>query len=386
MERLAVRPRPEKDELFSSWLVRVSAANGAKVHTFTKSACPRDTFWTRDVDRTISSEALATFAGLAGIDEEQLFATTLRSYEGILFERHNMYGNTLLILPLGIYHRIRSEHGLQYCPVCLDEHGYFRKSWRLAVITICREHLVRLRDGCWHCRAPVLLHRSEQGMRGLFDATMRYKCFECGSDLRRGRFQRTSWNSHIAAFQERIEAALHDGVISLGAAPLYAHLFFAGVRVIMQKLAAGRWADTFRQAACRHAGLDDFELRWDVKIHAVEHLSVHERFRLMGLVAHVISDWPTTFLAIVRRAGLTASALFDYETDAPFWYVDVVRGELGFARYVPNDAEILAVIRFLRRRGIAATATSIGRLLGNLEWCRKRMLSRDVRRAMSTRT
>lgn len=149
----------------------------------------------------------------------------------------------------------------------------------------------------------------------------------------------------------------------------------------MQKLASGRWSELFRTAACKRFEVPCFEPQWNGKIHAVERLGVSDRRLLMALVAHLLADWPATFLAVINHAGLTASALLDYEAD-PYWYSSVIRSELSAAKHVPDEAEILSVMRYLRKCGTPVTKTSVGRLLGNIGWYRKRKLTPPLRAAL----
>lgn len=293
-----------------------------------------------------------------------------------------MYGTTQWIIPLGIYHRLRSAFGLQYCPACLDRYSYFRKSWRLANIALCSEHLTELRDRCYHCGSPILLHRSEQGSRGQFDATPRFRCFSCGRDLRRGAIRHIAWNARVAVFQRRLEAALNDGSIIIEGSPIYSHLFLAGLRVIVQKLATGRHANQFRETACRDAGVEFFRPHWDVLAPSIEYLAVHDRLRLLLLAAHLLEAWPATFVRVARKAKITASALLNYDLDLPFWYANTVRQELSAGQYVPNEAEIETAMAFLEKRGVPITRGAVGDLLGNRDWHRKRTLTARIRHAL----
>lgn len=170
--------KPLPDELLSSWLARLSRAHGLLLHTFCDIAWPRKAIWNRDVDKLADKEIVRLLAQKTGTSYERAFATTLAAFEGYLYEKHNPYGSTPWLMPLGIYHRLRKRRGLQYCPACLteDPDPYFRRHWRLAFVTVCVKHGLELLDCCVRCRSPVNFHRVKA------DAPLS-QCYRCKKDL-----------------------------------------------------------------------------------------------------------------------------------------------------------------------------------------------------------
>jgi len=159
--------RPKKDELLSSWLVRLAMAHGLKLHTFCSTVWPGKQIWNRDIDKCADEALLDVLSRKTAVSRSDVSRTTLAAYEGYVYERHNANGNTLWIMPLGVYHRTRTGFGLQYCPKCLSEDDvpYYRRCWRLAFITCCETHAVTLLDRCNQCGAAVNFHRDEMGDR-----------------------------------------------------------------------------------------------------------------------------------------------------------------------------------------------------------------------------
>jgi len=159
---LPIHPQPKPDEIFSSWFCRIAQDNGMKLHTLEVQLWGRDKqIWTRDIDRSIDEPTLAKVAAVSSTTIERARETCLRSYEGRMFERLNVAGNSDWILPSGIFHRKRKRPGMQFCPLCLatDETPYYRKAWRLALSTFCDLHDVMLHDRCPKCQSPVIFHR-----------------------------------------------------------------------------------------------------------------------------------------------------------------------------------------------------------------------------------
>lgn len=53
---LPIKLKPLKDEILSSWLIRLSIANGMEPTSFTNAIFDEQRFWNKDVDRKISDK------------------------------------------------------------------------------------------------------------------------------------------------------------------------------------------------------------------------------------------------------------------------------------------------------------------------------------------
>src|SRR5437588_3931180 len=108
------KPRP--DELLSSWIVRLAMAHSEKLHTFCSLVWSREKqIWNRDIDKCADDKIIDVIADKTGTTRQRVLETTLSAYEGALYEKHNPRGNTLWLMPVGIYHRTRTLFGLQFC-------------------------------------------------------------------------------------------------------------------------------------------------------------------------------------------------------------------------------------------------------------------------------
>ncbi len=126
--------KPKDGELFSCWLIRLSNSHFYKCHSFYSLLFPNHSIWNRDIDKSVKREFLVELSTITLSNYDELFSTTLKSYEGNLYLNHNPNGNTKWILPLGIEHRKRYKYGLSYCPSCLKKDKkatYYRKNWRI---------------------------------------------------------------------------------------------------------------------------------------------------------------------------------------------------------------------------------------------------------------
>lgn len=179
-------PHPLPDEILSSWIVRVAAANGVRLQPlcwmlFGNTQSP----WNRDIDRNAPHWLIKAFSQHTGINYWDIFHTTLATYRTRLYRRRQNAGQLRWILPVKHHGMQRTAFGQQFCPECLatDAIPYFRKQWRVALFTYCPKHRIELHDACPGCGAPVAIFRGDFG-RDLKDARPVYICHACGCDFR----------------------------------------------------------------------------------------------------------------------------------------------------------------------------------------------------------
>ncbi|KUJ71539.1 TniQ family protein [Thiomicrospira sp. WB1] len=197
-----VHPHPYPNELMSSWLVRIAHANGEKVQTFCHQEFGvKHQVWNRDIDRLGPDWLLSQLAEKTATAIKVVRQTTLKRYEGVLFQHARNSGVEPWITPLKVYHRKHNGFGMQFCPQCLkeDEEPYFRTHWRVALYTFCPKHQIMMHDRCQECGEPVAFHRIELG-KGNEEVGLEKKlatCFNCGFYLaasKREKADHLTWN------------------------------------------------------------------------------------------------------------------------------------------------------------------------------------------------
>lgn len=166
-------PDPAPGELLSSFLLRAARLHGAIPHTFCSIHFPGHAVWNRDIDRNPDMAFLREVSEISGQDLDLVEAMTFKKL-------CRLFGGTAgvvpWVLPVGIWHRKRKNHGLQFCPLCLREGtGFYRRSWRLAFMTLCPNHGIPLSDACDFCGEPLAPHRSPCGLM--------FHCHACGQSL-----------------------------------------------------------------------------------------------------------------------------------------------------------------------------------------------------------
>lgn len=200
---------PFPEELFSSWILRCSHRHQLKPHVFSKFIWGNTSIWNRDIDKSIKPEALQLICDLNRVSFKMGHQTTLKSYEGILFENLNENGAEHFINTAGIYHRKRKQNALMYCPLCLKKEPYFKKQWRVSLICCCTTCKIYLRDKCPHCGEPVIPFRLNIEKKRLFNDLLLSNCWKCRQDLTNAKI--ISASPVIIEFTKQIEMKLKCG-------------------------------------------------------------------------------------------------------------------------------------------------------------------------------
>jgi len=233
---LPIHLKPQPDELLSSWLMRLSHANGFLPHSFCHQFWPGRAVWNRDVDHLATPEITQELARLTAVSVQRAHETTLRAYEGVVFQDFIQSGRTRGILPVGVWHRVHLKFGLQYCPECLasDPKPYFRRAWRLAWVTCCVKHRRPLLDRCPKCAKPVNFHHN----KGMRDNLAR--CVNCEMDLRYAPNTAATTSLELQA-QRHLQEVIQRGWTDIpGYGPIYSHLFFDGLWALTEMLLSPR--------------------------------------------------------------------------------------------------------------------------------------------------
>ena len=312
-----IRYKPLPDELLSCWLIRLAHGHGLKVQTFSNLLFGnRRQVWNRDVDRLGPSWLIEELSHRTGTPMSAAEATCLRAYEGVLFESFKLSGALPWILTIGMYHRTRSAFGQQFCPLCLraDEVPYYRRSWRLAFMTVCPEHEVMLQDRCPQCESPLSFHRAEMGRGGVDDALEMSMCHACGMDLR---------ESHAQA-EEFYLPELKDWLIDLAKGGPEG--FDLDDWNVMHHLARLLMSDAahlnLHEHLSRQLGAPEWEFP-EGRI-SIESCELGLRHHLMQLIGYLMLDLQGSLDAAWRARAIRYNHMLKDFRNAPGGYVQVV--------------------------------------------------------------
>ncbi|WP_293914108.1 TniQ family protein [Deinococcus sp.] len=320
---LPMRPRPEPQELLSSWLFRLAQANSQKLHSLSRLIFGERQLWNRDIDSMAGDEVLAALERATGVNADVLRLHTLPSLEGRVYAHHTANSSTPWVLHLGIYHRTRRHCGLQYCPQCLGERPAYLLPWRLSISVVCPVHGCVLHAACPACGVPVVPHRVDMAAHLSKSFPTRFphtRCHACEVAL--ASAPTVAAPAAVVAWQAVIHAAIAgDGwvqVQGVGAVPLTEYLVVA--RLWLTLLTFGRRAERLRtllgmpvlaQSEPRVRSFDVLDVR--TRLAAIEHLIT------------LFDGWPERVTAWSRAARLRRTILLQDMQAPPEWYLDALK-------------------------------------------------------------
>ncbi len=349
-----VHLKPQEDELLSSWLARLALAHGQTVATFTSQVWPGRILVARDVDLWNDPEMFETLSIKTGTPPARVFAATMASYEGWLFDKPRKC-HLPWALPRYLNISPHRPFGLQFCPWCLaaDKEPYFRRQWRLAFVVLCPLHRTLLLDRCQSCRMAVCYERQtakEPGTRWRLT-----QCYRCRTDLRKfaAPRYRTPVDSAELEFAVLLQTALQRGWIEMPQnGVIYSHLFFTGLHQIMRRLTYGRMAQPLKAALYRSYWIDLPIDYLPDKAVIFEHLNMPQRRSLLQAVNRLLRNWPANFVEFCQANNLASHFLIgDHKKDLPFWYLRVVREHLNKSAHKVSDEEIISIVNYVRNGG-----------------------------------
>lgn len=311
-------PHPLRNELLSSWLVRVAHANGLKVQSFCRLAFGNERqVWNRDIDRLAPAWLVETMAARTGTPTKRAWQTTLIVYRGKLFEHCKASGQLKWILSLQMYHRKRLGYGMQFCPTCLaeDAEPYFRLAWRVAFYTYCPKHDCMLLDRCPKCGQGVAYHRIELGRPHTTSTAPLCYCWACGFDYRHAVTEPVrKWSKHTFQSWKKASHMIDCGAPS-------SSRFDYGKLAVLHQLSKLLSSNGTRQklaiyVATRTGRASPNIVAGKIPIEARE---LVERNCIVGLAWWLIGRWPTRLRAAWHQRALRYNWLLRDFEGAPEW-------------------------------------------------------------------
>jgi hypothetical protein len=202
---ISVPPRPDE-----SWLEHLADANGLTTAQLL-ATIRRTGATTRYLTLAPSAETIARIAALARVDEKDVYAATLASYDGTALDLTGLDQADRYSYRQVAARGWTPAHGTQICPACIAENGVWKIAWRLLPVTACTDHGVDLVAECPSCGRPFRDQRHSH-LRRVGAATV------CGNPLGQGPVKQCQHDlttlgavpasPTVLATQARIDAAL----------------------------------------------------------------------------------------------------------------------------------------------------------------------------------
>lgn len=322
--RLTYLPKPVDDELLSSYLARCAGRYGMSAYRFRSFHLPGFPTWTRDIDRSAPRPLLRAIAAKTGLASARVASMTLGGVESIVSTRRPR-GTAAWINALGVYHRVRLLHGLQYCPTCLAETHAYRTKWRLSFVVACDLHRRGLRDACPFCNAPIMPHRQLAGA---------LRCDACHRSLVDDLPPPPELPGGAVVQQEACLRAIGDGFAGVSRQRVPAQRYFRGLRILASAVAG--W----------NGGLETVNVGGGGP---VECMRTVERTALLAALHAILTPWPHAFRALAAERRWTQRTF--RRVVVPAWlYREVRRLPRGRRRNAASRHSLRAKLASLSRR------------------------------------
>jgi len=325
--RLPFQLAPYTDELLSAFLVRSAHAHGINAHRFCRVYLPPAiTVWTRDIDCTARLELLQEVSNAWGFDIGRAYEMILQtpppiSVNASVAEREACFSQW--VNAVGVYHRSRTRFGLQYCPQCLSDRPTYVRAWRYSFVTVCPVHYCALLDRCRSCGSPVVPHRS-------FLLT---RCHHCGAFLSgsRARLPYIEFEKKLA-IQDFFTRAMYGESMEIGTLVVPASDFLAGALAILGNI---------KEKLYSYPALIPLPVDFVARTPPLRLASCADRARWMIVLASVLEEWPSRFLALADSCAMSQVGFSRYRV--PGWLGSVIaqlpsrtRSRCGWSRGTLN--------------------------------------------------
>lgn len=319
-----IRYKPLDDELLSCWLVRLAHGHGLKVQTFCNLLFgKRLQIWNRDIDRLAPAWLLDELIARTGTSRAQAEGTSLRVFEGVLYPQFKESGNLLWILAAQVYHRRRMGQAQQFCARCLADDGvpYFRKTWRVALKTLCIKHQCMLWDRCPQCEVSVAFHRMDMGRPYVPENGALAACFRCGFNLA------TAAAQPIQALDKQAFKLLEDLVGSLDAVSVNPSETFPSdqvmvLRHLVRLMLSPRPTVGLRKFVADQLGIEDIMVGPGKRL-SIESLPTATRHSLLQFGAWVLVSPETRLRQAWKCRAIKYNHLLREFHAPPAWYAGI---------------------------------------------------------------
>ena len=271
----------------------MAQGNCGKVHPFCHSVWPSAQIWTRDIDTLAPIELITDMAAMTGVSNKAAEKTALRRFEGLLYEKVNIAGQTSEINQIGVYHRTRRLPGLQWCAACLrdDENPYFRQHWRLALFSTCHIHGCILSCLCPSCSKPAVPFRTEGQL-----------CHHCGHDRR--KVKKIPARIDVLQFEKYLLDGLNGNEVYLeDSVNIHPYVYFAIIRRLQRLLVSNKRSDRLRAVINDHHNTR-IKLKICDKPKLPNTLTSKERHDVSFMLSKLLEDWPHKFIDYCRQSGM----------------------------------------------------------------------------------
>ena len=336
---------PRKNELFSSWLARVSTINFLQTTTFINMHFKeyKNWFTNRDLDILVDKKIIKSFSKRMSLDESVLLKTSLKTYSGYLNEEIIDKTRNNLISPIKRQGTYNNLYGLKYCPHCLKEENYFKKEWRLSFYNICLKHKSILLDRCPKCKEPLTITKRKYDLR-------EFNCYNCGFKFEDAETQSINPNSIALERLNEAMTILKQGWFEFDNRIYYSISYFKVVKQIAKII----FNQGFRKNDTLAKELEYLNIKLPTKELAKgkyleEVLSVKESLALFTAVFDIVKN-SKSLESFIEENDINIYKLMQDMYERPYFYDEII-WKYRKQPYTPTYCEVKSAVKWMRNQG-----------------------------------
>lgn len=315
--------KPQHNELFTSWLLRLSRSHLVRYYTFCSSYFNGIEFWDRDLDKFLPQGIIDIIIKKTILKSKDIDQMLLSSFYSKVYMT-DLGGRNPWFTPFSVYsHKYAAKHRttLSICPSCLNldgDHPFFRKNWRLSIETICDKCQANMIDACPNCGMNINHLISEMGRKSqtpIFPITY---CWKCLYDLKTQPCSRPP--ESFLNMQGYLNTTAELG-FDIAHGLQYSHLYFSVLRKVLGLLNKDKkdQLKKFQELIC--AATDtEFISPSNGRENPFEMMNIEKRRNLLYKAYWVLADWPYRFRELTSTAGLKSKYFTDDFAEIPYWF------------------------------------------------------------------
>jgi len=356
--KFPIRLKPLKNELLSSWLIRVAYAHYMNPPAFISlyfDNFDRQIFH-RDIDLIgINENFIKQLVFKTYYKKEDFLGMTLKSYEGYLFINLNKSNRNLFVLQPRFKKGRAIKKAIRFCPLCLKEsiEQHLKKQWRLSFSTICLKHKCFLHDNCPECGEVFSPNKRKYDIN-------EYHCHKCGFSFSNSTIKYVSKSSSGFKNIQKINEILESGVFIFEGKPILSIFFFPILKQILRFL----YFYNYRKIKIfeKESNLLKIKLPFkkNEKKRFIEDLSIKEHYILFTVAMEILKE-KSSLEKYIKDNNIGASFLnrgLDY---IPFWYDELIK-PFNEKYYFPTNEEIKSAVKHLKKNGIKPSYKKLSKI------------------------
>lgn len=354
-----ITPKPQKNELLSSWLTRTAFAHGMTLNQFISVYIRHEgcAISRTDIDFQYNPKLWSTLAKKSKIDVKTIRELSLRSEEGYLFSC-----NKCIYPPAQIRKLVdkRTHFGLMFCPKCLeeDEHPYFRKEWRYLFYNACPKHGIYLKDRCGMCFENIKFKKMHIANKIVF-------CHRCKRDLRLVKPIKVLEDNNEGLEAIRwFQNALENGYFFIDNSKVHSLIIFQAYTHLRYLIN--------RQKDIK---LNSFSMlnKYKTLCKKLKHYNskkcgpIYKDFFLTTMVYHLFQNYPCNLQKFAYDNNLTHRDYVHGFKDIPFCYKNIIDNSIPIQNTIGREiskSEVTGVINYLKKLGKKVTQESVAEIVG----------------------